>query len=747
MDITNIISLPDLAKLVSTKALNDTELKSELFPNGKIAQAFPMPIENLTFSLKAAGDFTIDLFNSPDDKDKDGILGISESSAIRATDALGFDKNAWLKYSAVAGIKANEGISLENIGCNIDISQEISLNLYKIHLNTDKVITAVAADIVDFATVLSKNELINNLKPGECATLKVNGGVGATLKIKWGDMFAFATGALAKTLNISKPIRLNFDASLSSTFKVSVTDDFLLVIYKKSDNEFVVKLKKTISKKFANNTGIGIKVSFENLKDVEKICNKFMESITGQDPEMIRSILSKAQITDEDKKPIVAFFNKLGIENSDKVIDPVAETVNFIAKSQGKIKELCNTKVETGFAFEYTRIKTDTSILEISLTKEGLNACHLDLVKFNTHAVIQKLSPPNNDIKLISYLNEQKLERNTSWGFGISIGKWFSIFGKDNNHEETIIEKDIAGKIKKVSFVGSRTYASKLGDIDNWGATFKAQMNKTTVNITPTMNEFDLGFHLFIEKTDKKPNETSISEFVDNAVLWGIISQNDAEATVNSIKMALGNVPEANYSVQMLTNDKITRTLITYFAQFNAKILSSALAASMPYVFNFNPRKTLVDRRNIYTNFWFTLLSAQAELEGLTTGLHDFISKNYQNDQMLANVEKEGSFAYTFKQQASTNLKSDFAAFNSGMKELFMAISNNKAYDENSFHKPYQSFKTFWTQSFYIRTLGYYILDIIKLQNLSDEGISKSFTVKYMANNVERVMVFGGKVQ
>ena len=139
------------------------------------------------------------------------------------------------------------------------------------------------------------------------------------------------------------------------------------------------------------------------------------------------------------------------------------------------------------------------------------------------------------------------------------------------------------------------------------------------------------------------------------------------------------------------------------------------------------------------------MINNKTQIGDLVNGLSNAIGAQ-PNAGSLANVEKDGQFNYTFKSQASTNIENCLSAFFDGMKSLTLALLNNQAYNDDVFRKPFQNFKEFWTQSFYVRIFGYYLLDIVKIQKIPDNGISKSFTVKYCIDGKDKVLNFGSKI-
>ena len=130
-----LIDLEQLLKKVPNKPLGDAEINVRLI-EGKVEYTLPIECEEITFSVGAFSNAEIFVFNSPDDEDPAGVIGIppGQSEGIELLPQITLNKdNAYLKYQFNAGVKASGGASLSSIAFDIDGEKSVIFSDYHIH--------------------------------------------------------------------------------------------------------------------------------------------------------------------------------------------------------------------------------------------------------------------------------------------------------------------------------------------------------------------------------------------------------------------------------------------------------------------------------------------------------------------------------------------------------------------------------------------------------------------------------------
>ena len=128
------------------------------------------------------------------------------------------------------------------------------------------------------------------------------------------------------------------------------------------------------------------------------------------------------------------------------------------------------------FAYEYNRVSSTTSLVQVLLSEANLKALHADLAGSRTESLVAKVGQPG--ITVETYLNEKEVTRTQSWGFTLGFGKWATLGGKDLKKVTTVRRTDIDGRVQD-AYQGARSYEGTwIGETFRWGVDFKADMKE-----------------------------------------------------------------------------------------------------------------------------------------------------------------------------------------------------------------------------------------------------------------------------
>jgi len=744
----DIKDLLELLKQFDKNQLKDKDLDVAFFPEAEVEKTFPILTDDITFSIGANADFLISLFNDQNDKDEENIIGTSEEDVIKFSP----DKS-WLKYSTIAGAKATANVSWDKIGFFFNAEQGLIMNTYKVHGPEEKVREAVIKDLKDFPVLVSKKSLLNNLQTDDAVSMHLRGKMQAGITLKWADVLSAGIQVISKFLDINETLSIKAEAAASVGFKISMEDDFAVVIAKKANNSYHLKVNKSVSTSTGINAGISAGVELEDPDAIKNILDQVFESLTDMGEAEVKKIVEKINSGDPIDNNILEkiknLADRLGVDINDgfddllKAIDPLKEKV------KKAIEKVAISKVKAGFEFEYNRIKTEQSIFEAIIDDQNLNNHHNELVKFNFKSILEKTQMNQAGIDLINYLNEKSIDRKISWGFTIDFGNKLKLSGKDKiETDEDFITTIFPGGIKKekYSLVGSRLYKGIIGKNEwKWGAILKAQMNDYSIQSVPTLNEFEYGLQVVVEETQKRTTRPEMRSIIDQAVLWEAVNDGDKEELAKELYDELKRIRNIQYNCRINIDHSAFVELVSEFAGQGDAVMANALGAAMPYVDFLDKRKSWIIRQHLYAPLWKQYLENHDIDDPHLLALWAF-STFKTLDNRLARWEKpsdgklfDDSFGGIIQMNSGTF--SRMQNLLRGSFDLEQGLVLNKAYNGillNSFKK----MQKFWTQSFHVRVFGKYLLDIAKINRIS-EGVESTMTISYTKEGKEIVRIIG----
>lgn len=125
----------------------------------------------------------------------------------------------------------------------------------------------------------------------------------------------------------------------------------------------------------------------------------------------------------------------------------------FKKKMKTTIEQVAQAKIEAGFRYDYLRVAENTSLLEIDLTDADVAHIHAPLLCGDIQAVLEWLRRENHTPE--TYLLQEKVTRDQSWGFSLKIGKWTLLEGKDRKKLITIDQQNFEDS-RRLALLGAR---------------------------------------------------------------------------------------------------------------------------------------------------------------------------------------------------------------------------------------------------------------------------------------------------
>ena len=601
---------PEDAKvLLSAKPLGDPAVGPALV-DAVIAADQSFAGKAITVSL--GGTLSIRAFNSEDDEDDDGVLGepAAEGPGGGLAPQLRLTSNdAFVKYRCAATVKATAaGTALRSLGFDFEGSAELVLADYQRHPRTADARTAVFQGLTALRSSLRLADVLDELRPNEAVSQQLVGRLSAGVEVSWADVFSGPIGPVARLAGTAAPLLINVNAGASLSARVSLTDDFILVISRESDDRWRVGVRKARTRDAALALDLGVEVQLDQ-KHLEAVLGAVIDAVLGERLARVEALLTSGgaleRLPDAQQKLARALLERFGLSTTpslEALRDRVAAIKAGIAHA---VAEVAAAKLRMGFAYEYRRVRQDTTIAQCVLTRAGLTAHHPELVRGNIGPTLADASAGVNGASLERYLNEKTLRTERSWGFSLSIGKWQA--GSRDTKTITRVERTSAAGLRQDSFLGVRAYTETGDPKPKWSVDFAADMPAFSRSLSgPLMSEFQYGLSFAWFEDTKKLNGDTLDEWLDLAVLWGACTEGELprhrEALGEGLKKKCSMVAQLTLPPEAFS---IVRARV---AGAEPKALGASLGAAMPWM-DLAGRQSVALRRRLYGPLWASYLA------------------------------------------------------------------------------------------------------------------------------------------
>lgn len=745
----NKIELKDLAaliKLIEKKKLGEKDLLITPL-TAEVVKSFALNLEDYTFSIGASGTLLIQLFNDIDDIDDDKILGKSEESLISFK-----DNKAWIKYSAIAGLKASGSGSLRDAGFDLAMHKNLVLNTYQLHDPGETFLEVLTDDLGSFLTILNKEDILQ-LKAGEALSIHMRGRLKAGLTLSWADIFSASLNALGKLIDHNELLQINIDTAVKADFKIDIEDDFALAFTKIEEDKYRSWLKKDKSSNLGGRASASIGIEFENEERAEEVLTAVLEGLTGYAETKLKEIWQKSgwdKLSDAQKAIVEVLLKRLNIDSPMDRLNALKEKYEQLKiKARDAIQQIARTKVKAGFAYEYRRITTEAILFQAVLSEKAVTEHHGDLLRLKVNKILDKAEKGDEGIHLEAYLNEKKKEVKKAWGFSLGIGKW-AAKGLDKKEISEFIRTNQTNN-QQVAFNGVRKYESRWGNNEvSWLVDFNAAMDNFSIHPVALASELDYGLHLSFNYIEDKLKKEEIAACVDHAVLWKAIPAGEAERVADDLFGQLKNFKQVNFRLQLTIHSSAFASLLpiaVFLAQRNNDWIARSMGAAMPYWEDYPLRKNVELRENYYGMLWNEYLKTPDLPPAVYAGMAEKMLKEKgfpelgrREGRFVRNdAGEELLFGGIIRQNPLT--AGQWRSFTSGLKLLQEGITGMKAYDK-VVPDAFRAMQSFWSQSHHVRTLGAFFVSAAAERPDIKEGIASILTISYKDGEEEKVINF-----
>lgn len=745
-DLSTNFSAATAKELLLDKKLADKDLLAAQNPiTLKADKSWPIPIDDITFSIGVGAALDIMLFNDEDDKDPDNFLAVKDSPITFNTAT-----EACLKYAAGISAKANAQTTLAKIGFELDLSAsgQAKTIYYRRHANTDSIAKAFTSDIANFRTIFKYDDIVN-LATHDALAFTAGGSASCSLKIKWSDLITAGMSALTGSLPVPLTLDLDLTPTLTAEFDVTISDDFAFLVSRLPNDQCLVSVRKTRSRALSGALGASIGVAFskpdELTTQLNEIYSKIIQSALGHTPDEILGALKKViqNIADAAEKTLVGKALKLfKLDTIQDGADQLAKKLEDLAATiPDALKKIATASATFSFSYEYSRIEESRELLSIQTDTQHLKTYHADLLRMKLERMVSDMRNGGFPFTLLSYLNDKTLKVHTSWGFGLKAFNLTLLDGKRYTDDNDDIRTNLAGN-KQVTLNRTVGYRWQIGksQADSFGQ-LSATMPDFSHTLTPTLDEFD--YSILLDVVTKDPNITAaeLRELLDAGCAWGAVRQDDLDPLTAKHKSTLAGQAISS-EIKLVIKPNQLQLIIQLIAQHgwderNRQYMSRALAAAMGYLEGFEYRANPQAREKGYTNLWFDYLQNPGRDESENGIIAQGAFEDKGNPDNIADLEGDKGnwmqgITYAGLIHINPNLADKLKEFVLGITSLNRSIQAKARYDR--FDDSCNSIKTGFGSLFLLKTVGYFLL-----LNADDLGLRKeigaSLTITYAGDN------------
>jgi hypothetical protein len=715
------------------------------------------PVSGVKFGFGVEVNAGITAFNSSDDKDKDGILGPppkKEDETFKVTFPPQIElteEDAWLKYRASAKLKVSVSGAVAPVGFKLDASKGAVFTDFHRHDRGTSARAAVIADVQSLRFAGSAADVLA-LGPKEGVSYGVRGELSASITLTWSDVITASLGSLSNVLGAGKMLGLQIKPGLTVKFAVGLVDDFLVVFTRQGQAKTRVAIKKSDSREIGVGATLGVTVKWSDEAAVKDALTNIYKSVAGEAVDVVDKILDKAtfeDLTAAERKIADELIRRLGLGEVVKTIKDLKERWDALKKRiEETINAVAKAKVALAFAYDYLRVSTEDTLLVCDLDAETLRRFHNDLMLCDLRGLLDWVAEDENRPALVKYINQKSLTRSQAWGFSLGIGPW-NVAGKDKVELTSIVQRDIDGG-ERIAYRGLRRYEGSLGDKFSWNVDFKAEMPGFARAGEATACQFKYGLHFKWLWDEKKLKASELPAYLDHAILWRVITQDNAAEVAGALKGHLDQ--KAQVALELTLDDEALRALLPLaVAAAGGDSIFRALAKSMPYMDLYEGRRLIKFRELLYAPLWkFYFQNDSLPIDSYPPTAAATVQKIALNEHIpdgagLASRERGTSStmpafqdAFTFSGQIFKHgsTAADFSgvhggwrSFVEGLTTLNDGLRQGSCAPHKSIERVFKRLTAFWSQSLFVRAAGVYLIDIAAANGDLAKKLNRALTI------------------
>ena len=741
----------------ASRRLDDPDLPDPTLLKRSLEREVSIVHDNLSFTV--GGEAAIDLFNAPGDEDPAGVFGPPPKKSLRQTTfavrhPLHFASNsAWLAYRAAARVEADGGVKAAKFGLTGEAEGTASIRFhdYRRHGAGDLVGPTVARDLAAPRFVLSAAD-VRALSPGEALALEVNGRLGATLTLKWSDVFTGNNGALSALLAPGQDFGVKVGASLRARFKVEIEDHFLVVFSRRTPGEIRVAVWKSDDDALGVRARARIGVRFADLAQVEEALRAALDALLGAPLARVRELLDTPRVGDLDPRERAAaetLADRLGLTGRRLRLDSLRRKVDQLERDATElIVKLARQQVRFGVDFDYSRTRSDEAIVEVTLDEARLGRrfedLHRALLSVDCERVLEEgASGAANGVTLQRFLQQETVKRTKSWGVSLDLGDFLRMGGKARTYVRETMRRDRRLDRSRFSFTALEGYAGRWGsETCDWKTTLSARSRAWTPGAAPTADALNYSLGFLFRYAKRRLSKGDVARLVDLAVLWGIVTAGGAPEARAHLERVAGRRRHVRVSCQLGFTKSTVGMLLALLARADTRGIGLALARALPRVGGEPGRDTPVVRQFLYGDLWRAYLEDPALSAGEVAAGAAAAARR-AGHAGLAGFERRMRHWWTVGELVRRNgeTRERWADLARGAAHLQDAIAGGGAH--TGVREAARWMSRGWEHAFHQRALGVYLVEAVRAHPHLWGAVNRSLRVEYRERGQRVVLNLG----
>lgn len=747
-DQLNIKDWKERIAAIASKSLGDSSVHSKLVDT-TAGHDFPLTMGPFTFSVRPEASALIALVNSQNDLDDNPMEGVIQvrSDAIEYPPQISFsEKGAWLAYQVEAGVKGAGGADIGSLGLNIEGESVVQLCDYRYHSDrNEKIKDAIAVDLGSSRFAVRQDDL-KLLGPNEATSYRVRAKLTTTVEASVSDALLANLNGLSSFLRSNTPVAIKFEAGASFKLVIGITDDFLVVFSRASEDRIRLAVRKgRISTQVMSGT-TGVEIQLSDAAPINAAVDKLLEGIAGASVDKVDNLLTQtviSSLTSDQKNLFTQLLKRLKVDDDVTDLVSVRNQWETIKKEVRKrLEVLLKTKLSAAFLYEYSRIRSDSVLLQAVLPETAFisDGLHSSLIKTNLSDTLQwcrdhKVAPEN-------YLHQSQLTTEQKWGLSLSLGNRFKIGDEDTEKLDRITREDWKGR-RQLVFLGQRGYEGNwVGQKRVWMADFVAEM--PNFEMTPFLSHFEFGLHFKWLWEETKLSNDELQTCIDHAEIWRTI--NDRAAANQELQQGLGKKVKIGFDIKI--DDVAFRQLVKAAAETSNDHFALAMAKAMPWD-SVDARGIVERRTRLYAPLWKSYLLDSERTYRDYARMARLTLQQLDNGVEVAWLEGEitsdghtawpVSFAEMIRLNGSdsndlSGIADQWQRFRNSAKTLHAAIASDASPDQLT--TVFKGFSSLWSQALQLRAAVVYWIDLASANSLLGH-VERTMTVELVDERLQ----------
>jgi len=727
------------------------------------------------------------LINSAeDDEDEHGLLPVKNvEEALLPFDPARPIFVHTLQFFVNAGAKA----PLHGFQFGIESGAQVQTSAYLAHDPEESVASALLKGFRSMPFVFDLPR-IKQLQAGEAVLFQSAGSLGLQLSFSSAEVLAASMPAVTKYVRSDALVMTEFEVGADIGVTINVEDHYRVAIGKLAAGRYAVSVKKARAARRGLGVSVGVRAAFNEPGKVSQFLNgqvdRLLAAVAGLPSDELKKVVGQLiEVVETEELPLDKFLESeqareaflllldrlkvgrqvdAGLEKANQLLTRIRTIESDVRTG---IVDYALKQIGAGFQYEYARINEKQELIRAEVSEAVLEATHKGLVLFNLHPLVERARQAGDDpeIKVLSYFNEERLHILRNWGISLGIGK-VRVGSAEEKLFERVINRTLDGQ-QQVAYKTARMYQEQ-GDLGGFGQSWWVDIAAAMPahDAQPSLRKFDYSCSIVYEHREKrfrKREKERLLQLLDHAALWDILPPHQMEATAERLWQTLSarSVRDVAFTYKLSVPQDVFDELFFQWHQLlqqqpegNLNLLCNAFAGATPYRSDFEVRRLLHRRVQVYSRLWRRYFRNEAFDPA---GRRELDFRNYaaMAEELLQEVDRalarlEGRFSdigagenslFGGLHRRNEHIGRDMKFFVDGLTQLLEGIFiDSHKYDQviqSAFRKIHVAFG----QSLYIKAIGAYLLAVARFRIDAPARITRQLDIRYREDGAEKAIL------